>query len=72
MMHTLYYPTHPPLLTVYPVYTNKGLTPIIKSMIFPLAAPTGFYIIYMVCTKIIKYFICVGTRKELRQYKLSG
>ena len=64
-MHTLYYPTHPPLLTVHPVYTNKALTLIMTPMTFPLAAPTGFYLIYMVCTKIIKYFICVGTRKDL-------
>jgi hypothetical protein len=65
MMHILYYPTYPPLLMVHPVYTNKALTLIMKPMIFPLAAPAGFYLIYMVCTKIIKYFIRVGTRKEL-------
>ena len=34
--------------------------------------PTGFHLIHMLCTKIIKHFICVGMRKELGQYKLSG
>ena len=71
-MHTLYYPNHPHLLTVNPVYTNKALTLIMMPMTFPLAAPTGFHLIHMLCTKIIKHFICVGMRKELGQYKLSG
>lgn len=60
-MHSLYYSTHPHLLTVHPVYTNKALTLITMPMTIPLAAPTGFYLIYMVYTKIIKHFVCIRT-----------
>jgi len=62
----------PHLLMVHPVYTNKAPTLIMMPMTFPLPAPTGFHLIYMVCTKIIKHFVCVGIRKELGQHTLSG